>query len=357
MGLSKPGIKPSFKIRANDADITDTIASRLLSLHYSDSAGLSSDVLEFTIADGLPDERVEMPKTGAELSLYLGYDGTVNRMGKFVVDEVEREGWPDTITVRAKAATFEQSKGGEKQLQTQKNRTWEKTKFGDMVSKVAKEHGLTGTVSKSLQSIQVSKTHQIDESDLHFLIRIGRRYDAVIKVAGGQLMAVKKSEGKTMSGLSLTLSVEPGDVSSYHLVLAKREEAGTVRAYWHETKKAKRHAVTVGTGQPEINLKGQYTDQASAAEAAKAELARRGRQKSKLTLTMPGRPELVAEAHLSVSGFVGGVNGTWNIAKVEHSLNASGWVSSIECEQAAGYTGTPDVNDTTEGADDPHETA
>jgi phage protein D len=355
MGLSAVGIVPEFVIKANGSDITDKINRRLISLRYSDSAGFDSDSLEFTISNGVDGSPVQMPDTGAQLELSLGYDARVVKMGKFIVDEVTCEGWPETITVRARSATFDKKNGDGKQLQTQKNKKWAKGTFSKMVQTIAKENGLTGSVSQSLSSIDVPATHQIDESDLHFLIRVGRRYDAVIKVADGRLMAVKKSENKTMSGNSLSLSLSPKDkITSYRFTRAKREESGSVRAYWHEHKKAKRHAVTVGSGDPETSLKGVYTDKDAAEAAAKSELARRGRQKETLSLTLPGRPEIVAEASLAVSGFWSGIDGSWNITSVEHEIGSNGYVCTLEAERtnADAYANGATATDKIEGEDD-----
>jgi len=355
MGLSEVGIAPQFVITANGADISDKINSRLISLRYSDSAGFDSDSLEFTISDGIESSPVEMPNTGAEIELSLGYDLRVVKMGRFIVDEVTREGWPETISVRARSASFDKGKNGEKQLQTQRNKKHEKGTFGKLVENIAKTNGLQSKVSDSLSSIDLGAQHQIDESDLHFLIRIARRFDGIIKVADGKLMAVKKSENKTMSGGSLSISVSVNEVTSYRLTLAKREESGSVRAYWHEHKKAKRHAVTVGEGDPETSLKGLYTDKTAAESAAKSELARRGRQKEKLELTLPGRPEFAAEAELTVSGFRSGVNGKWNITSVEHEISASsGYRVSIEAERtnAGAFSNGSSGTDKIEGEDD-----
>lgn len=355
MGLSNIGIVPEFVIKANGSDITDKINRRLISLRYSDAAGFDSDSLEFTISNGVAGSPINMPETGAQLELSLGYDSRVQKMGKFIVDEVTCDGWPETMTIRARSATFDKKNGDGKQLQSQKNRTWKKGKFGKMVQTIAKENGLSGSVSKSLESIDVGNIHQIDESDLHFLIRLARRYDAIIKVADGRLMAVKKSENKTMSGGSLTLSLSPADkITSYRYVRAKREESGSVRAYWHEGKKAKRHAVTVGSGDPETSLKGVYMDKTSAEEAAKADLARRGRQKETLSLTLPGRPEIVAEAALKVSGFLSGVDGDWNITRVDHEIGSGGYVCNLEAERnnAGGFPGSSTVTDKIEGEND-----
>jgi phage protein D len=168
-------------------------------------------------------------------------------------------------------------------------------------------------------------------------------------------MAVKKSENKTMSGGSLSLSISPSDkITSYRFTRAKREESGSVRAYWHEHKKAKRHAVTVGSGDPETSLKGVYTDKDAAEAAAKSDLARRGRQKETLSITLPGRPEIVAEAQLTVSGFRSGIDGAWNITSVEHEIGSSGYACTLEAERtnAGAFSGSASATDKIEGEDD-----
>lgn len=50
------------------------------------------------------DESTQIPATGAELELVLGYDGELARVGGFVVDEIETSGWPGELVVRARAA-------------------------------------------------------------------------------------------------------------------------------------------------------------------------------------------------------------------------------------------------------------
>jgi len=163
MGLSEVGIAPQFVITANGADISDKINSRLISLRYSDSAGFDSDSLEFTISDGIESSPVEMPNTGAEIELSLGYDLRVVKMGRFIVDEVTREGWPETISVRARPASFDKGKNGEKQLQTQRNKKHEKETFGKLVENIAKTNGLPSKASASLSSIHSGAQHQINK--------------------------------------------------------------------------------------------------------------------------------------------------------------------------------------------------
>jgi phage protein D len=328
------GLRPEFRLLANGGDITATVQARLKALRFTDATGLESDVLDVALDDSDPANQIQMPPTGAELELFLGYDGQAQRMGLFVVDEVDLMGWPGDMRIRAHAAPFDKSKGGKNTLQSQKTRSWPKdTKLGAMVQKIAKEHGMEGAVSQSLASITLPHLDQSDESDMHFLVRIARKYDAVVKPAGGKLVVAKRGETKSVSGQQLpAVSLTPADVATFRVTLSKRETSGSVVAAWHETKKAKRHTVTVGSGEPVTRLRQQYANEAMAKAAATAELDKRARQQRKLNVTLAGRADLAAEAPLTMAGFRDGVDGEWIITSVDHSLDNGGYICTIQAE-------------------------
>lgn len=328
------GLKPEYRLLANGSDITSTVQPRLKSLRVTDEAGMESDALEVVLEDADPADPIQMPPTGAELEVFLGYDGAAQRMGLFVVDEIELSGWPGEMRITGHAAPFDKSKGGKENLQTQKTRSWPKdTKLADMVAKIAKEHGMAGAVSQSLASVTLPHIDQTDESDMHLLVRIARKYDAVVKPAGGKLVLAKRGESKSVSGQSLpAVALTPADVSRFSVTLSKRENSGSVVAAWHETKTAKRHTVTVGSGEPVTRLRQQYSTEAMAKAAATAEMDKRARRLRKLTATLPGRTELAAEAPLTMAGFRDGVDGAWIITSVEHALDNAGYVCTIAAE-------------------------
>ena len=335
------GLRPVYRLLANQTDITNTIRRRLISLRYTDEAGLDSDVLEIVLADNEPDHPIEIPPTGAELELFLGYDDMAERIGLFVADEVELSGWPGQMTIRARAAPFEKSKAGKINLQSQKTRDWDAgTTLGDVAKKIASEHGLIPAVAEELASVVLPHLAQIDESDINFLSRIIRRYDAAIKPAGGKLILAKVGEAKTVSGRDMpSVTLTPGDVSSWRVSIAKREKSGAVIAYWHETEAAKRHEVQVGEGEPITRLKMYYSSQALARAAAETELRKRERGTVSVSVTLPGRTDLIAEGRLILRGFRSGVDGEWSIKRAEHNLGSGGYTTSVEAE-------TPNTGDT-----------
>ena len=136
----------------------------------------------------------------------------------------------------------------------------------------------------------------------------------------------------------------PGDVSRFRVVMSKRETAGMVVAYWHAVKSAKRHEVKVGQGEPVQRLKMYYPTQEMALAAARSELDRRERRKVTVSITLPGRTDLVAEGRVILAGFRDGVNGEWSITRAEHSLDGNGFTTTVEAEQPNDSI-VPDVED------------
>lgn len=335
MGLIS-GIQPTWSITADQVDITAAIASRFISLTLTDAVGMESDMLEITLADNNPLAPIAIPPTGAELQLSLGYDGMNLPMGLFVCDEVELAGWPGEMVIRARAATYDKSKGGKSDLQTQKTRSWPKgTKLGDMVAKIAKEHGMEPAVAASLKFIVLPHTDQADESDINLLLRLAKKYDAVVKPANGKLVLAKRGESKSVSGETLaSVALVPTDCTAWRMVLAKRETAGMVVAYWHAVKQAKRNEVKVGKGEPVRRLKQYYPTQEMALAAARAELSKRERGEQTVALTCTGSPLIAAECPLTLAAFRPGVDGEWLISRVTHRLDASGgYVCDLEAEK------------------------
>ncbi|CAG2144349.1 hypothetical protein LMG31506_02987 [Cupriavidus yeoncheonensis] len=329
------GLKPEFRLIANSEDITAAIKDRLVSLRYTDAAGMDSDMLEIVLADHDPAAPLMVPGDGAELQLFLGYDGAAEFVGLFVFDELEMGGPPDEMVIRARAAPFAASKNGKNTLQSQKTRSWAaNTKLGDMVRKIAKEHGMDAAVSKALDATPLPHIDQADESDLHLLVRIGKRYDALVKPAGGKLILAKRGEAKAVGGADLpTVTLTPNERTSWRTVQSKRETAGMVVAYWHAVKQARRNEVSVGSGEPVRRIKQYFPTQEMALAAARAELARRERGRITLSVLMPGRTDLVAEAKLVLQGWRQGVPTEWLVTRVEHRLDVGGYSCAVEAEQ------------------------
>jgi hypothetical protein len=349
-------MKPAFEILADAKRITDLIKDRFLSLVLTDESGFESDTFEVTLDNR--DLKIEPPATGVELRVSLGYiDTGVRPMGLFVADEYERSGLPHQILIRARSAYGGNGKtksatvnGITAALKEQRTRSWDFQTLETIVNQIATECGLEPRVAPELAAEVIAHVDQTAEGNAHFLQRLAKDRDATFKPAGGFLLFVPRSQAKTAMGavippVYLTLgepkvsSEKPnwaklsGEEDSYRLTVAEREDFKSVTATYHDVSAAERKEVTVGDGEPSRKLRGNYASPEEAAQAAAAELRRIGRGKSAPTFNCEGNPLLASEGKLIIDDSMGSdLEGEWIITRAVHTIDASGYKTSIECE-------------------------
>lgn len=328
------GLKPDFKVVANSNDVTKSIKERFVRLRVSDQSGLSSDALEIKVDDD-PNSPVIVPETGSELSVSLGYDGILQEMGMYIVDEVEIKGPPGQMVIRAKAMPKDSTPSGKTMMQTQKTRSFEKgTTLGGLVKTIASEHALTPAVTDSLSTIALPHIDQVNESDMNLLTRVARGYDAIAKPANGRLVLSMRAKSKTASGKSLPrISIRVDQVTKWAVKISESAPFKKVVATWRDTGAGMDRDVEVGEGEPVHRIKHLYSGQEDARSAARSEYDNRSRSGKKISLTLPGRPDLVAESPLTIIGVRPSVDGEWVATKVEHTIDSKGYQCSLSAER------------------------
>lgn len=321
------GLMPCFSVTANDADITTLIMDMYESISVTDGTGYESDTCEIALIDD-PKRPIEMPKKGAELRIQMGYDNEMVDMGLFIVSEVSLSGPPEKMTIRGRAVPQLTSKSGMTSLSSQKTRSWLKgTAISAVVTKIAREHGLEPIVSDLVAALKLPHFDQSDESDMSFLMRIAKRYDVVCKPAGGKLLFVKRGDIELP-----VLTLAKGQVSDWEMTSSTSDSVGTVIAYWHDKKGAKKHEVKIGDGEPVKRLRHIYQDAESAQSAAQASLDQARRSEDKLSLNLPGNPEISAEKPLTLIHFRDGIVGDWVIEQCTHSIDKEvGFKTTVSC--------------------------
>lgn len=321
-------MKPQFRITADDQDITATLQGRLLALRLSDEAGMTSDTVDVQLDDR--DGAIALPRTGAVLRVFLGYEETgLVDMGAYTVDEIEIDGPPATLSFRGRAADLRQG------VKAPHTKDWDATTLGKIAQGIADTHGYTLKISPSLQEIPLAHVDQTDESDMHLITRLARQNGATAKIAGGALIITPTASLVAPSGAAMpSTTLTPRDVMSYRATFPERANYTDVEADYHDTEAAERKTVTSSSGDTgqTYKLRRTYPDQAQAEQAAKAKREAFERGLATISVTLPGRPELAAEGSVVLSGFRQGLNATWAIKKVEHTLDGQGYVSSIEGE-------------------------
>jgi phage protein D len=321
---------PEYQITLDGRDLTSKIAPRLISLSLSESRSDEADTLDITLDDS--EGLLAIPARGAVLRVAFGWSDTgIVDKGSFTVDEVEHSGAPDILTIRARSASMT------KEMGERIERSWHGETIGAIVRKIAGKHGLKPAIADALAKVAIAHIDQTHESDMSFLTRLAKRYDAVMNVKDTHLLFMPIGHGTTAKGTkleSIELTRKDGDQHRYHI--AERENYAGVRAHYHGTGRKKRESVVVG-GESNHNIKvlpETYATEADARAAATAEFNRTKRSQATMDYTLAlGRPDLYPEIPVYLNGFKPDIDAqSWLAKKVKHSIGDGGYTTALELE-------------------------
>jgi phage protein D len=342
-------LQPAFKVVLDGVDLTTRIMPRLGALTITSTRQDHADQLDLTFAD--TDGRLALPRVGVDLDVMLGYANTgVRLQGTYTVDEVEHSGTPDSISLKARSARVSGP------LRTRKERSWHATTVGHVVNVIAGEHGLTPRVASAIAATPIAHLDQT-ESDMAFLRRLGKQWDAVATVKAGRLIFAPIGHGQTAGGTTLdtiALVRATGDQHRYHV--AERDAYSGVRTHWYDVAAATTKGTLAGTKGHVKVLRGNYASEEEAKRAATAEMARvtRGACTFELQCAI-GRPDIYPEMPVRLVGWgdtIGAV--AWIVTSVTHRLDGNaGYTTALSLENKAAASEHPaqddDGNDDSEG--------
>ena len=320
--------QPSYRITLGDRDITPTVDARLISLTLTECRGDEADQLDLCLDDS--DGALEIPRKGVTLSLAIGWAGQpLVDKGTFVVDEAEHGGVPDQLTLRARSADLGQH------LRERKEHSWHRTTLGKILEAIAQRNQLKARVDSALAGQDVAHVDQTNESDLNFVTRLAKRYDAMATIKKGLLLFLPITGTTTSKGEALpTIEITRADGDSHRYHTSDREAYSGVRAYWHDPGNAKRRSVLVGLSGNAKRLKEGHATGADALAAAQAEWQRLQRGAAGFELVLAtGLPTLMPQTSVRVSGFKAQIDRIdWLAIKTCHSFADSGYITRVEFE-------------------------
>ncbi|WP_444453095.1 contractile injection system protein, VgrG/Pvc8 family [Rhodobacter capsulatus] len=319
------------------ADGNPLAAARVLEVEITDEAGYKSDQLIVVLDDAEP--QIARPREGAKLTISIGYLSTgLVEFGTYVVEEIERSGWPRELVLIAKAAD------GAGTLKEPKTRSWEAKTVADILKQIAADNNLTPIVSDKLGAIKVAFLAQTEESDQHLLTRLGQRIGAVIAPKDGRLIATERHGAKTASGKDMPeVTVGPANLiasSGYRVTLKPSARFGEVRGRWRDrtggkTREVREKAADKG---PLKTLREVYQNEEECRCAVSAEARKVRASEAELTLTMIGTPSARAEARITVSGVSLDADGGWVCKQATHRWSfrtGGGATTELVCEYGA----------------------
>ncbi len=317
-----------FQVLAEQKDITELIADRLISIKTTDKPGMESDECEIHIDDR--DSKVHFPRRGAHLEISLGYDGKgLSRMGTYVIDDIEISGPPQLIVLKGKAADMRAD------AKSHRRGAWEGVTLASIVADIAARHAWQAVCNVDAA---IARADQIGESDIHFITRIARENNATATVKDGRLLVLPRGAGKTASGKELpVMVVKRSDVGRYSFHFSDRPAHGGVQTGWHNDKTGRHEVVRLTNpdapeSAPTHTDRHVYPDKERAEAAAKARLAGLNRSTADVRLEMVGRADIIAEQTVRADGFKADLDGEYLVDTVEHTFTqGDGWHTTIEC--------------------------
>lgn len=303
-------------------DLTDRINPRLLSLQLTESREDKADKLDLTLHNA--DGQLAPLRKGMILSLALGWlrgDGVTLGLvdkGRFTVDEVEKAGPPDVVTLRARSADLN---GAYRKRRTAHHKD---TTLGAVVSRIAKANGYRAKVHPSLASKPIAFAEQAGKSDMAFVRDLGKRFDATATVKDRTLIFAPIAGGQTAASTNLpALTLTKRDGNSWRFTATQREEHDGAEAQYHDPKTARRHTVRSGGKKNPHRLRRTYASKQDAQAASDAQHSRQQRATHSFEYTLAlGDAALIPERPVVLKGWDSEIDGLhWSIKEVGHSFS------------------------------------
>lgn len=319
---------PTFVLTYNKRDITTDLTPFKFSVSYTDNLdGDESDSIELSLED--TDGRwwkAWYPIMGDQINLKIGYEGqSLVNCGDFEIDEIEIEGPPSQVRIRALAASVM------KDLRTHQGKAYEDTTLAGIVQAVAARHKLT--VVGDIEQIPIKRVTQLYEEDLKFLKRVAREYGYAFNVRGDKLIFYRLDKLRAASSIQV---IKVGDLSKYGFRDKVKGTPKKATVAYHDPKKkvvvaydvdSNGQVVSKPSGDSlKLNTRAESPEQAK----AKAAINHANDEATTATLNLWGNPKLVAGINVELEGF-GKLSGRYQVARSRHDLSrGNGYTTEIE---------------------------
>ncbi|WP_142417292.1 phage late control D family protein, partial [Bartonella massiliensis] len=259
------------------------------------------------------------------LHVTFGYENSIRAfMGRFVVESVISCGGSDGEILRlcGKSASMRE------EIKEQASEHFDHKTIAEIVKTLAKRHGYQAKVSPQFTKQTLPYVVRTDQSAIDFLTRLADRMQA--------RFLIKDNKFLFLSGNNLPLqTIHQQDCSYWEFSLEPRTQYGTIEASYFDRTKGQQHSVKHHTGYhgPVRRLRTCYPCEAEALAACASESDRLCRAMGSGSVSLEGRPEIMAGQPLLLQGFRGEINGPWHAATVTHRYEKqSGYITEITFE-------------------------
>ncbi|MBF4456793.1 DNA primase [Acinetobacter sp. SK-43] len=320
---------PIFRVEVDGVDISPQMATRLMSLSIKDNRGLVVDTVDIELSDA--DGLLNIPPKGAKIQVWLGWSNTgLFDKGVYKVESTSHRGTPDVLSISAMANDVSEG------LKQKRERSWSDKTIQQIFEKIGDEYNLKVIVHEKFADKTIKYIAQ-NESDANLITRIADEHDAIATVKNGHLILLPRGASQTVSGLALPRKIITrldGDQHNYTNGTGTDNITG-VKAYYYAENKSKKLHVFVGDSEDNLKeIRYVHRDKTTAELAANAEYNRCKRSAQKLSYSLAqADPTIIPEQEFEFNGIKSEIDDiVWLGTNVTHTLNESGFTTSIELE-------------------------
>lgn len=320
---------PFFEILYNGKDISRDVSSYVVEISYDDNIEGKSDEISIRFDDTKGLWRgAWYPEKGDTLEVAIGYPNLIVECGTFEIEELEFSGKPDQLTLRAIAAV------PTKELRSKKSFVHENKTLDEIVKTIAQKNGLE--VIGTIEEIRIGRITQNRESDLAFLMRLGKSFGYLFSVRGTKLTFTSVYELDARTPVTRVRLEQMSRYSFQDKMIGTYKEAEIA---YHNVES--RETVQVVLEQKELNnqsireyllLREKAENKQQAEAIAKAKLREANTKGTTAEISVEGNPLLVAGNNVDLAG-VGAVSGVYQITKSSHKISITSYTTDISCKR------------------------
>ena len=322
--------KPAYRLEVDG----EPLPVRPLIIEILDLLGPESDSLRLTLpALTSAGEIVDHPPHGRRIRAWLGYaNAELYDLGEYIVNAIDFHRSAGGYSLSVSADTLAALEA----IKAPVDKSWHDIAIEDVFATIAAKYDLEPRISASVRA-RISGARiiraevQNAESDVAFLERLGRRYNAQFSIKDGRALWLRVGDGKSIEGQDLPrhdVALE-GEGLTWDASYLDRPMYGKVEAVWANVASPLGNVVDAGLGDPVYRMRGIFAVEGEARLAAEAMLDEFERDVAAFSLSMPGRPEIRA-GHLINCTTRFPVAGLWYVAEAQHVYDPSGLTTRLQ---------------------------
>lgn len=326
-------------LKYNNKDISKDLAEHLINFSYTDHASGKADDLQITLEDRAGLWQSDwMPERGATLQASIvvenwareGHLGTLP-LGTFEIDEIESQGSPETVTIKAVSVPESAALRGE-----DKTRAWERIRLSRIAHDIAGKAGLK-LLYEADEDPQYDRIEQTEQSDLAFLLKLCEDAGLSLKVTGTQMVIFDDSKYEQMPP-AMTITRGLSDVISYSASVSIRDVYSAARVQYKGGKQKKEIVYTyrppnAPKTEKVLVINERVDSIAQAQRLAKKRLRQKNKDEYRFSLTMVGNTALVAGVTVVIKGW-GMHDGKYFVEEATHE--GPGYTVKLELRRVLG---------------------